>query len=99
MEAWENECLDAWMLGCLEAWKHGDMETRKGRSIEAWKHGNIETLKHRSRESQGITWNHMYHLLHMEAWKYGSMESNGITKQSLLIVWSNNLQKLFVEMI
>ena len=62
------------MLRSMEAWRHGNKEGH-----EAWKHGNIETLKHGSRESQGITWNHMYHLLHMEAWKYESMESNGIT--------------------
>ena len=101
MEAWKLECLEAWKLGCMETWKQGSVESLKHGSIEVRKHGNIEIWKHGIRESQGITrnhkeshgitWNPMYHLLHMKAWKYEGMESNGITTQSLVIILSNDL--------
>ena len=71
----------------MEAWKHRD--------LEAWNQGITMNYK----ESQGILWNHMYHLLHMKAWKYEGMESNGITTQSLIIVLSNEWSKLFVGII
>ena len=52
--------------------------------MEAWKHRNIETWKHGIRESQGITRNHMES--HVSPVAHGSMESNGMTTQSLIIV-------------
>ena len=71
----------------MEVLKHGSMEAWKHRDLEAWNQGITRNHK----ESHGITWNPMYHLLHMKAWKYEGMESNGITTQSLVIILSNDL--------
>ena len=60
----------------MEVLKHGKLEAWKHRDLEAWNQG----ITRNHQESHGFTWNHMYHLLHMEAWKYESMESNGIIK-------------------
>ena len=64
----------------MESLNHGIVEVWIYISIEAWKHGKMEAWKLRC----------------LDAWKLGSMVvwkhgNNGITTQSLVIVWSNNL--------